>query len=179
MADQNALNKVVRQFIREILGEDENFMRPANQNAPAGAQDDEYGTVLITIFNDVGLGDESHKDVASPSTNVLYSVKGQCVFTASVQFFRGAAYNRATRLKKLLQHPVAVEKMQVLGLGYVKASTAQNLTQVVDTFWEARGKIDVDFYVVSEEALEIASYREFPISISTETATSNFEVFEP
>lgn len=180
MLDMEEVNKRVRKLVREILAMPENSVRPANRNAPAsGPKSDQFATVLITPMGGEGWDDQRFEDLPGPAKLVRETVQGLRRFSASVQFFRGDAYTKAERLSILLQASGSVSKMQAVGLGLVRVSSARDLTAVVDTFYESRGQIDIEFYLVADEKIDILTYGEFPISVSTPNSTTNFEVIEP
>ena len=179
MADLTGINKTVRELVRTLLNMPANSVRPANQNAPAGAKTEQFATVLITIIDRTGWDESNLKNEISPSTNVAETIIGQRKFTASVQFFRGDAYTKAARLGILLQTSSAIGKMQAVGLGLVKVGAATNLTAVVDTFWEERGQIIIEFHLVQVETVSTPTFGRFPIITHTETSTITSEVFEP
>lgn len=179
MADVKAINKVFRQFFRELLGMPEDSIRPANQNAPAGSRTDQFATVLITNIDGALWGTYRLKDEDAPSLNVQESVIVQYTISLSVQFFKGDAYTKAQRLGVLLQTSSAIAKMQALGVGLVGASAARNLTAVVDTYWEERGQIDLEFHLVAQEVMSVPTYGTFKIDVSTESSTTSSEVTAP
>lgn len=157
----------------------ENSVRPANQNAPTGAIDEQFATVLIATFEPVGQDQLMRQNDSSPSTDVIETVIGPRRCMASIQFFRGDAYYKAMRLPALLSTSAAVEKMQQQGIGLIGTSPPRNLTALVDTLWEERGQIDIEFYVVAAESVSVPTYGSFPISIDTNPPIQTFEVFEP
>ena len=173
------INKLIRQFVRETLGMPENTVRPANKTAPTGKQTDQFATVLITMIAPTGEDERQMKNEAMPSLNVSESVTGMRRLVASVQFFRGDAYTKACRLNTLMSMSSSVDRLQAVGLGFIRASPAKNLTAVVDAGWEERGQIDLEFYLVAKEVQSIPTFGRFPITINTETTSTFCEVFEP
>jgi hypothetical protein len=73
----------------------------------------------------------------------------------------------------------SIDKLQAIGLGFIRASPAKNLTAVVDAGWEERGQIDLEFYLVAKEVQSIPTYGRFPIDVSTESFTTSSEVIAP
>jgi hypothetical protein len=177
--DHKELNRRVRDLVRSLLEMPENSVRPANQNAPTGAIDEQFATVLLTVFNPTGQDELHRQDEAAPSTNIVETVIGPRRCVASVQFFRGDAYYKAMRLPALLSTSAAIEKMQKHSLGLIRTSQPRNLTALVDTLWEERGQIDLEFYVVAAESVSVPTFGRFPISIDTNQTLQTFEVFEP
>lgn len=179
MADMSGVNKAVRTLVRELLSMPANSVRPANQNAPAGSKTEQFATVLVTALGSTGWDDVHLANEAAPSNNVAETVVGQKKIMASVQFFRGDAYTKAARLGILLQTSSAIGKMQAVGLGLVKVGAATNLTAVVDTFWEERGQIIIEFHLVEVETVSTPTFGRFTIVTHTETSTITSEVSEP
>lgn len=173
------INKLIRKFIRETLALPENSVRKANQTAPTGKQSEPFATVLITVIDSTGEDERRLKNEAAPSLNVSESVTGMRRLVASVQFFRGDAYTKACRLNTLMSMSSSVDRLQAMGLGFIRASPAKNLTAVVDAGWEERGQIDLEFYLVAKEVQSIPTFGRFPITINTETTSTFCEVFEP
>ena len=73
----------------------------------------------------------------------------------------------------------SIDKLQAVGLGFVRASAAKNLTTVVDTYWEERGQVDLEFYLVAKETVSTPTYGRFPIAVSTNFSTTSSEVTAP
>jgi hypothetical protein len=179
MPDLKTVNQKVRELIRVALDMPANSVRPANQNAPTGTMDMQFATVLITVINPTGWDDSRVENEASPSANVQESAVGQRHFIASIQFFRGDAFTKACRLRTLLSLTNSIDKLQAAGLGFVRASAAKNLTTVVDTYWEERGQVDLEFYLVAKETVSTPTYGRFPIAVSTTSSTTSSEVTAP
>ena len=173
------INKLIRKFIRETLALPENSVRKANQTAPTGKQSEPFATVLITLIDATGEDDRRLDNEAAPSLNIAETIIGQRRLVASIQFFREDAYTKACRLNALLSMSSSVDKLQAMGLGLVRASPARNLTAVIDSAWEERAHIDLEFHLVAKEVQSIPTYGTFPISVTTESSTTSFEVFEP
>jgi hypothetical protein len=179
MPDLKVVNQKVREFVRTVLAMPANSVRPANQNVPTTTVDQQFASVLITLIEPSGWDDSRLENEASPSTNVVESIVGQRRFVASVQFFRGNAYSQACRLYTLMSMSSSVALLQAAGLGFIRASAAKNLTTVIDTYWEERGQIDLEFYLVAKETASTATYGRFPVSVNTNSSTTSSEVTAP
>jgi hypothetical protein len=173
------INKLIRKFIRETLALPENSVRKANQTAPTGKQSEPFATVLITLIDATGEDDRRLDNEAVPSLNVAETIIGQRLLVASIQFFREDAYTKACRLNALLSMSSSVDKLQAIGLGLVRASPARNLTAVIDSAWEERAQIDLEFHLVAKEVQSIPTYGTFPISVTTGSSTTSSEVTAP
>ena len=179
MLDLKTVNQRVRELVRTLLDMPANSVRPANQNAPTGTVDTQFATVLITSVNTTGWDERRLINEASPSTNVQESTVGQRHVIASVQFFRGDAFTKACRLRTLLDLSMATDKMQAAGLGFIRASPAKNLTMVVDTFWEERGQIDIEFHIMTQETVSTSTFSQLRIDVKTNSSTTSSEVTTP
>lgn len=173
------INKLIRQFVRETLAMPANSVRPANQSAPTGTQTDQFATVLITFIDATGKDDRKLANEVLPSTNVAETITGHRRLMASVQFFRGDAYMKACRLVTLMSMSASIDKLQAVGLGFVRSSAARNLSGVIDAAWEERAQVDLEFYLVAKETQSIPTYGTVPISVTTESSTTSSEVIAP
>ena len=173
------INKLIRKFIRETLALPENSVRKANQTAPTGKQSEPFATVLITLIDATGEDDRHLDNEAAPSLNVAETIIGQRRLVASIQFFRDDAYTKACRLNALLSMSSSVDKLQAIGLGLVRASPARNLTAVIDSAWEERAQIDLEFHLVAKEVQSLPTYGTFPVSVTTGSSTTSSEVTAP
>lgn len=173
------INKLIRTFIRETLAMPADSVRPANQTAPTGKQSEQFATVLVTVIDDTGQDDRKLANDAAPALTVTETLVGQRKLTASVQFFRGDAYTKACKLSSRMSLSSSVDKLNAIGLGFVRASPPRNLTAIVDAAWEARAQIDLEFYLVAKETQSIATYGTFPVTVKTATLTTSSEVTAP
>lgn len=173
------INKLIRKFIRETLALPENSVRKANQTAPTGKQSEPFATVLITLIDATGEDDRHLDNEDAPSLNVTETIIGQRRLVASIQFFRDDAYTKACRLNALLSMSSSVDKLQAMSLGLVRASPARNLTAVIDSAWEERAQIDLEFHLVAKEVQSLPTYGTFPVSVTTGSSTTSSEVTAP
>lgn len=173
------INKLIRTFIRETLAMPANSVRPANQTAPTGKQDEQFATVLVTVIDDTGQDDRKLTNDAAPALTVTETLVGQRKLTASVQFFRGDAYTKACKLATRMSLSSVVDKLAAINLGFVRSSPPRNLTTLVDAAFESRAQIDLEFYLAAQETQSIPTFGRFPISISKDSSTTSSEVIAP
>lgn len=173
------INKLIRTFIRETLAMPADSVRPANQTAPTGKQTEQFATVLVTVIDDTGQDDRKLTNDAAPALTVTETLVGQRKLSASVQFFRGDAYTKACKLSTRMSLSSVVDKLNAINLGFVRASPPRNLTALVDAAWEARAQIDLEFYLMAQEAQSITIYGTFPVTVKTATSTTSSEVTAP
>jgi hypothetical protein len=179
MIDQDSINEKIRLLIKTVLELPDGYVRPANRNAPTNS--DPFATVYIVTSNDTGLPNVKDVNEPEPSNNVAETLENQVKITVSVQFFRGAALGLIKKLGLLLRSSMAVQQMNNLGLGLIKASNARDLTQMIDAGWEPRAQMDIEFHVINAETVSVPTFGRFPFEINTENETeqTNFEVLEP
>ena len=182
MTDLLATNRKVRELVRLTLGMPENSVRPANQHAPADGAE-QFATVLLSVLTPTGWDDSKFENTAQTpiavGRPVLETIHGQRRVMASVQFFRGNAYEQALRLSTLLQSSAAQERMANAGLGLVRLTDAKDLTALNNTKFEPRGQIDLELHLIAGESMQTPTFGRFPISVSTQSLTNTSEVFEP
>lgn len=160
-----------------------NSVRPANQAAPRGAQNEQFATVFIMSDGQDGV----------PGVDVVPDGQGAWLeevqvaerITAHVQFFGTAkkdgasmatystdAFELARRLPLLLELSRNVILCQQIGLGYEDATPARDLSGISDKVWESRGSVDLTFAIISREQVAIAALAET-------TFTPGLRVLEP
>lgn len=181
MADLDGINTLFRTLIRQTMGMPSNAVRPANQAAPVGLPSAPFATVLITDVNSSALAITKQVNQASPSLLIDESVIVHSIVSLSIQFFNGLAFTQAQRLGVLLQSSAVIERMNVLGIGLLKIGVARNLTGLIDTFWESRGQIDLEFSLLAREQMVLGTYGTFPLAVHYESPPSTMtkEVIAP
>lgn len=175
--DMQILGRQLRELIRVGLAMPFNSVRPANQNGPADAGE-QFATVLLTILTPTGAEDERFTNQPT-GDNVTETIVGQRTVLASVQFFRGDAMTKASRLWQVLNLSANLETLQNLGIGLVRASNPRDLTAIENTRWESRAQVDVEFHLIASESASTATFGTFPVEMTTETMTTTNEVHEP
>ena len=182
MTDLLATNRKVRELVRLTLGMPGNSVRPANQGAPADGTE-QFATVLLTVLTPTGWDDTKFENTAqtpiAAGRPVLETIHGQRRVMASVQFFRGNAYEQALRLSTLLQSSAAQERMSNAGLGLIRLTDAKDLTALNNTKFESRGQIDLELHLIAGESMQTPTFGQFPISVKTPSSTVTNEVLEP
>jgi hypothetical protein len=185
--DLTAIEKAFRLNIRTLLQMPENSVRRANQfdPPPAGDQETQFATVFIQQLGSTGWDEVTHQDVSGDggygeggygdggygtgeSEDVTEFITGQRHFIASVQFFRLDALSKANSLTALLQSSTSVQTLLAAGIGLGKIGTVRNLTTDVDSFFENRAQLDVEFYVISQEQVDLPTYAEFEVAFAND-----------
>lgn len=173
--DPDTANNAIRSVVQHLMGLPLGSVRPANQSAPTGHVDQPFATVLITDFTPVGQDSRTIRDdgVADQLTEVI---QGTRQVICDLQMFRAGAYAKLSRLDALLRTDVANMMLQEKGLSFIKCSSARNLSEVVDTYYEERAQVIVEFYIASSETLTIPTFSTVVINIQTEEQTVSREV---
>jgi hypothetical protein len=180
MASVDNINDNIRLLLRALYGiADEDFFRPADQKAATGTIDQQFGTVRIMAMPSVGVDVLTQRDDEALPLNVKETVQGTRHIIASVQFFRGDAYTKAARLPALMRSSLAMDACRARGLGFIRCGSPRNLTQQVDTNFEERGQIDVEFYVIANEVISLPTYGEFPMSIDLAIEKPDGSLYPP
>lgn len=183
MSDAKEINRNVRRLLRAVCGQSapefENFWRPANQQALTGDITVKFGTVLITGMPAEGIDAQTLVDDEDVPLNVLEQVRGVRHITASVQAFRDGAFTLIARLPALLRTSFAMDKSRELGLGLIRCGVPRDLTAQVDTNWEERGQIDIEFYLIAAESVSMPTYGTFPMSVDLAIAKPDGSLYPP
>ena len=165
-----------RTALKELTGAPDNFFRVANQNAPVG--ESAYASVFFSTLQHTGQ--DTHEFVPIINTDQITEIViGQRILNVSVQYFGANAVYNASRLKTLLTIGKASTKLKTIGLGFIKSSQVRDLSVPVDTYFEPRGQIDLEFHLIAKETDVVETYGTFPIEMETENILTNSEVYEP
>lgn len=192
----DALNTALRNLIKTVMGMPDGSVRPANQDAPAGAQTSEIATVLIMTSADIGMAVQGQTDNLDGSSTA--SVDQLESVVVSVQFFRSptkdqtgaakyatSAVERARSLGRRMQLPSTTAALQALNIGLLDVGTARDLAAVKDSTWESRGQIDLTFDVSSIELEPVITILSAPVDLTflppgkAPLPPITFEVFSP
>ena len=93
---------------------------------------------------------------------------------ASVQFFRGDAMVLANTLGALLQSSASVAAMIADGICISTIGPVRNLSALVDTFFENRAQMDIEFNYVNQEQVDMPTFATFGGQLDTETESTEF-----
>lgn len=175
MIDLSVINTSLRGVLATLLGVTANTVRPANQNAPTGTQNQAFITVLVSEIDNIGVDASQITDqqIAHQLTEV---VAGMRTITASVQFFRGPALSSASRLGSLLRSTAGISLLNRAGLGLQRVGKVTNVSQVVDTYQEQRAQIELELTAVSVEQAAVATFASVPVTIYNEQKSASTEV---
>lgn len=183
MADAKDINRNVRRLLRAVCGQSapefENFWRPSDQQALTGDITVQFGAVRVTAMPAEGIDAQVLTEDQVTPLNVLELVRGVRHLSVSVQVYRGNAYTLIARLPALLRTSFAMDKMRELGLGLIRCGAPRNLTAQVDTNWEERGQIDIEFYLIAAESVSMPTYGTFPMSVDMAVAKPDGSLYPP
>ena len=168
--DLNLVNQSIRAVIANALGFAVTDVRPANQNGPTGNITQTFATVLCSEVDNEGVDAVQFLDTGV-AHQLTESVVGVRRIVASVQFFRTNAYTNASRLGGLLRNSASILLLNSLGLSLVRAGRVTNLSQVVDTYWEERAQMELEFYAASVEQAAVGTFVGVPITINVDAKT--------
>lgn len=158
------LARNLRYLVRVTMGMPANSVLPANQKHPSGGETREWATVQIMDVVDAGQPIQRYEAVPSVHTDVAEAVQSVKQFTASVHFhgqpeadaagqakYSNAAFDRAAAIRQRLSLSDSILRMENLGIGFLSASPARDLTSQVDQNWRSHGQVDLTFNVVDEQ----------------------------
>lgn len=165
------INQAIRSTIKTVLNY-QGHIHEANKNVPLGNVDEPFGTVLVHDITPVGQDSRSLQD-KGVEHQLTETIDGSRSVEAYVEFFRAGAITNASRLKALLVSDVNASLLRKNGLSFVRSGEVQNLSQVVDTYWEERAQVILEFYISSVEQLTVATFSSVTINIQLDKTTQN------
>lgn len=173
----------VGDVIRTVLAMPDGSVRRANQDgSPAGNQGEDYATTqIITLSPD---GRESRTVTNAANNQVTEALEGYRTFMLSINFYRPAsngvdtAFDRAVRLQTLIRSSLASTLLNAINVGVVSVGSPRDLTAVVDTFFEDRAQMDIEFSTITKETVTLDTFGTFPVTIKTSDSETNIIVQE-
>lgn len=129
---------VLRPIVMSVTGVPQCIMADQNGSSPAG----EYATIRPrqTV---VERGQANIYDKNIPGDTVESDVRAQVIATASVQFFRGRAQERAELLKQCNKRPDVSVALFQAKIGWLGTDAVNNLTALQSANWEQRAQINI------------------------------------
>lgn len=177
MASLVQFNDSLRSLIKQVLQMPDGSVRPANLNAPVGDQQEPFATVLITSL--VCESHANHKLASSDGVNVEEALWTPMRASVSIQFFRAGAMDNAQQLAMALQSAAAIKLLHTMNVGVGRISPINNLTAVVDTFFEERSQVDVDFNLFAFRRSSLPNFKDLSFQVGSESVTTTNEVILP
>jgi hypothetical protein len=177
--EQSVVNATFRETIREILQLPPDYVRPANQNAPAGGLEAQFMTVLITnVTGERGTG--THTEVPN-SHDLLYTIDGQRKATANVQAFGDGAFDLMLRLNALLDSEWGTWQFQQANFGLVERRGPTDLSTLVPAqLWQRRALMEIDFYFVVHAEVLVPYFSSFDVTVYIDQdGSAHYEVIVP
>lgn len=158
--EQTRLNAAWRGLITELLQLPENYVRPANQNAPAGGLESQFMTVLIGSVIGHG-GSETRTDIPD-SPDLLFTMQAQRQATATVQAYGPDSFDLLLKLNALLEGEWGTWQFQQSNLGLVQRRGPADLTAIVPALqWQRRAALSVDFNFVITASVTVPCFSSF------------------
>jgi hypothetical protein len=164
VAEQTVVNSSLRGVLTEILQLPVDYVRPANQNAPAGGLEVQFMTVLITNVT----GERGHETKAEipDSPDLMYTIEGMRKATAMVQAFGEGAFDLLLRLNALLDSEWATWQFQQANFGLVVRRGPTDLTALVPALlWQRRALMEIDFYFIVQAQVRVPYFASFSWTI--------------
>ena len=180
----------IRELVRASLGMPANSVKPENQLSGDGTQVQQIATVKIIRTTDLGWPAITTENVdgtgASPVNENVDQLKQ---IVASVNFYRGGnadaagiaawtlrAVDDAARIGQRLRMDASMTLAQSLGLVFIGAGEARDLTMLENRLWKSRGQVDLTFNVVNRESSQIPSVGSGSVGLTVDSKTITIEV---
>lgn len=145
--------------VTHVNGTTEGYGEGGEGDGPFGGEEDNSG-LGTGGFGDGGYGGDVPVDITELITGPRH-------FVASVQFFRGNAIVQANRLTALLQSSSGVALLLASGVGIGKIGSVRNLSALVDTYFENRAQLDIEFTIIAQEQITLETFDTFPTSLTS------------
>lgn len=154
----------MRAIVTELMQLPIDYVRPANQNAPAGGLEDQFMTVLITDIT----GERGHqtKTEIVDSPDLLYAIDAQRKATASLQAFGAGSFDLLLDLNAMLDSDWAQWQFQQQNFGLILRRGPTDLTSIVPAqFWQRRARMEIDFYFIVHAEVRVPYFSSFDWTI--------------
>jgi len=141
----------------------------AHPNAPRPTS--EY--ILINYFLTTPLGVAEYKADLLPDDSVDMDYSNVEEISVSINTYYSGAYSLATKLKDSLARVTITDALFAAGLGYLRATSIQEIPEEINKQWEERAQFDCFFSVRSldEENIETIQKVEVTNSINDDGDT--------
>lgn len=180
----------IRQVIRVAMGMPADSVRPAKQIAGAGTQIQHLASVEIISAPDLGWPAVTYENADDTETSpVNENVDQLKQIVASVNFYRGGnadsagmaewtlrAMDDASRVGQRIGMTANMELMHSLGLYFIDAGPARDLTGIENSTWKSRGQVDLTFNVVNRETSQLPSVGTGSLTMTVDSKTKHVEV---
>jgi hypothetical protein len=127
----------VAKFTRDLLGVDEQLIRPGRHNFTQDEMTRQY--IVIDVLSLVRVSESESFD--GDSEEVSYGDIWRGTFT--LDFYGTDAYNRAKDFGRLARSQTAAELKRALGLTIYRASRAQNVAQLTGQQYGERWQVEI------------------------------------
>lgn len=128
----------------------------AHPNAPRPT--DPY--VLINVVQSTPVGIEESKSTLLVGDSVDIDYSNVENILVSINTYYTGAQQAATKLKDSLGRVTVNDQLFAAGLGYSRATTVNNIPEVINNQWEERSQFDCFFFVRSLDSENIESVQQ-------------------
>jgi hypothetical protein len=170
--NRDTVQQAIQTLLRTMLGMADGSVRKANTTKAGPTGDGSlFATVFLSNFQGKGWDDQKFENtVGVDSTTVDETISGQRAVTASIQFMGPLASATANQVQGALQSSSSQYAMSnpatygfTLGLGVIGG--IRDLSALVDTLWQDRAQLDIEFFVIVEEYNTVETLPAFPFTI--------------
>lgn len=159
---------ILRPIIISVTGVTECILEVTGIDSPAPSPTSEYAVVRPQqSITERGQANINRKAGALASTQDI-DVRAQIICTAWVNFYRGDATNRASKLKQCNKRSDISSALFRAGLGWLGTSPVNNLTGLQFETVESRAQIAITLAYETSDPIVINSIDNVPITVEYE-----------
>jgi hypothetical protein len=132
----------------------------SNQGKPRPV--DPYALINIVQNTPVGIAEHRSELLIDDSIDRTYSNVEEVMVSINTYFAN--AYQNATLIKDSLARVTVTDQLYNAGLGYISATTVQDVPEIIDLTYEERAQFDCTFYVRSTDNENIETIQQIELT---------------
>ena len=136
---RDQLFDLMRPIVMQLTGVAECILADDNEDAPGG----EYAVIEPMVSITYRGAPRVVRSALGASKQVRVDVRPQVIADCSVQFYRGDAQNRASRLKRGTRVPSVYATMYAAGVGWWGSGAVNNLNSIQSNNVESRAQVTI------------------------------------
>ncbi len=137
---------ILREVILSVTGVEECIQANPNGQAPKG----EYASVMVSDQVVPQSRGSVYQKVDEEAGTMEYKTKYPAVRQVTVNFWRGKAIDRATKLTRIHYLPAISDHFLAAGIGISEVSSVQNLTALQSNQMEERAAVTMSVVTMEE-----------------------------
>lgn len=156
---------ILRPIVMTVTGVPECILADQNAKSPTG----EYASIRPRqSVSERGQANVTTVDKVGDL--VTTDVRSQIIASCSINFYRGDAMSRAERLKQCHKRPDVSSSLFLAGVGWLDASTVNNLTALQSSNWEQRAQVTVRVMYEVSDVCDVNNILSTQVIIQNESA---------